>query len=214
MTRIPAAEELEALFREGKMERLGDGSRRVCYALPGGKLCVKSYRSEDELETMTMPDGSLVKHTLKPSVIREIRKARFDEKRNTSCQEFRYWKKLREKLPPEVFEVFPQTMECVLVPSRGWCVIEELLENEIVHCSREDKPLYMRACRHQGSSPRVCRAVWSLSDELYFDAEFHAGYKLGCGYYPSYAYYVSSKKSGCEIPESSLREAVGICAGC
>lgn len=129
MTDIPTAEELEILFREGKMERLGDGSRRVCYALPGGKLCVKSYRSEEELDTRMKADGSLETYALKASVIREIRKSRFDKKRNTSCQEYRYWKKLREKLPPEVFEVFPQTMECVFVPSRGWCVIEERVKN-------------------------------------------------------------------------------------
>lgn len=129
MTDIPTVEELEALFQEGKMECLGDGSRRVCYALPGGKFCVKSYRSEEELETHMRPDGSLVKHTLKSSVIKEIRKARFDEKLNTSCQEYRYWKQLKERLPADVFSIFPQTMECVLVPSRGWCVIEERIEN-------------------------------------------------------------------------------------
>lgn len=126
---FPTAEELEALFREGKMDRLGDGSRRVCYELPGGRFCVKSYRSEAELETRMKPDGSLEKYMLKASVIREIRKARFDEKRNTSCQEYRYWKELRRKLPEEVFSVFPQTLECMLVPSRGWCIIEETVRN-------------------------------------------------------------------------------------
>ena len=50
MAEFPTAEELEALFREGKMERIGMGSRRACYALPGGKLCVKCYRSEAEIE--------------------------------------------------------------------------------------------------------------------------------------------------------------------
>lgn len=129
MTEIPTAEELDFLFREGTMERLGDGSRRVCYALPGGKLCVKSYRSEEELETRMGPDGSLEKFRLKPSVAREIRSARFDEKRNTSCQEYRYWKKLRDSLPADVFAVFPQTMECLSVPTRGWCIVEERVTN-------------------------------------------------------------------------------------
>jgi lipopolysaccharide biosynthesis glycosyltransferase len=32
-------------------------------------------------------------------------------------------------LPDEIFSAFPQTLECVLVPSRGWCVVEERVEN-------------------------------------------------------------------------------------
>lgn len=129
MTDIPTVEELEFLFREGRLERLGDGSRRVCYSLPGGKLCVKSYRSDDELGTCVKRDGSLENRPQKPSVVREIRRARFDEKRNTSCQEYRYWKELQGLLPREIFAVFPQTMECVFVPSRGWCVVEERVRN-------------------------------------------------------------------------------------
>ena len=125
MTEIPTAEELEALFREGKMERLGMGSRRACYRIPGRKFCAKCYRSDDEIKEGKYNGG----RTLSSSVVREICKARFDGRRNTSCQEYRYWKKLREKLPPEVFAVFPQTMECVSVPSRGWCLIEEQVEN-------------------------------------------------------------------------------------
>ena len=125
MTDIPAAEELEALFREGKMERIGMGSRRVCFKIPGTKFCVKCYRSDDEIKEGKY-EGLVA---LAPSVVREITKARFDEKSNTSCQEYRYWKRLKERLPPEIFAVFPQKMECVLVPARGWCLVEERLEN-------------------------------------------------------------------------------------
>ena len=125
MAEFPTAEELEALFREGKMERIGMGSRRACYALPGGKLCVKCYRSEAEIEE-GLYKGS---KRLSSSVVREIKQARFDEKRNTCCQEYRYWQKLREKLPAEFFAAFPQTMECVLVSSRGWCILEERIIN-------------------------------------------------------------------------------------
>jgi hypothetical protein len=125
MIKIPTAEELEALFREGRMERLGMGSRRACYKIPNTKLCVKCYRSDDEIKEGKY-DGA---KALVASVVREITKARFDEKRNTSCQEYRYWKKLKGKLPSEVFAAFPQKMECVLVPARGWCLVEERLEN-------------------------------------------------------------------------------------
>lgn len=129
VTKVPTAEELEALFREGKMARIGDGSRRVCYALPGGKLCVKSYRSEDELDSRMRTDGSIERHPLKQSVIDEIRKSRFDEKRNTSCREYRYWMELKERIPSGLLAAFPKTMEMVCVPSRGWCLVEELIEN-------------------------------------------------------------------------------------
>jgi lipopolysaccharide biosynthesis glycosyltransferase len=101
------------------------GSRRTCYKIPGTKFCVKCYRSDDEINEGKY-EGSVA---LAPSVVREIIKARFNEKRNTSCQEYRYWKKLKETLPPEVFAAFPQKMECVLVPARGWCLVEERLEN-------------------------------------------------------------------------------------
>ena len=137
------AEELESLFRSGMLERIGMGSRRACYRIPGRKFCVKCYRSDDEIKEGKYNGG----RTLSSSVIREICKARFDEKRNTSCQEYRYWKKLREKLPPEVFAVFPQTMECVSVPLRGWCLIEERVEN------------------FDGSAPEDFRSAYLAADE-------------------------------------------------
>lgn len=137
------AEELESLFRSGMLERIGMGSRRACYRIPGRKFCAKCYRSDDEIKEGKYNGG----RTLSSSVVREICKARFDEKRNTSCQEYRYWKKLREKLPPEVFAVFPQTMECVSVPLRGWCLIEERVEN------------------FDGSAPEDFRSAYLAADE-------------------------------------------------
>lgn len=125
MKNLPRVEELESLFLEGKMVRLGMGSRRACYRIPDVDLCLKCYRSDDEIEEGLF-GGNL---ELSPSVVREIKSARSDERRNTSCQEYRYWKKLREKLPEELFSVFPQTMECIFVPSRGWCAAEELVKN-------------------------------------------------------------------------------------
>ena len=137
------AEELESLFRSGMLERIGMGSRRACYRIPGRKFCAKCYRSDDEIKEGKYNGG----RTLSSSVVREICKARFDEKRNTSCQEYRYWKKLREKLPPEIFAVFPQMVECVSVPSRGWCLIEERVEN------------------FDGSAPEDFRSAYLAADE-------------------------------------------------
>lgn len=122
------AEELDELFCAGALERIGMGSRRACYRLPCGKLCVKCYRSDAEILEGKYP-GCADTPQLSRSVLKEIQKFRFDEKRNTSCQEYRYWKKLRDRLHPDVFSVFPQTLECVLIPSRGWCIIEEIVQD-------------------------------------------------------------------------------------
>lgn len=122
------AEELDRLLRSGALERIGMGARRACYRLPCGRLCVKCYRSDEEILEGKYPECDDTT-PLSRSVVREIQKFRFDEKRNTSCQEYRYWKKLQDKLHPDVFSVFPQTLECVLVPSRGWCVVEEIVQD-------------------------------------------------------------------------------------
>ena len=137
------AEELDNFFRSGVLERLGMGTRRTCYKIPGTKFCVKCYRSNDEIKEGKYKEARV----LAPSVVREITKVRFDEKRNTSCQEYRYWKKLKEKLPSEIFAVFPQKMECVFVPLRGWCLVEEHLEN------------------FDGSEPEDFRTVYFAADD-------------------------------------------------
>ena len=123
---IPTAEQLDQLFKAGAMKRLGIGSRRVCYAIPGTELCVKCYRSEDEI--------ALGKHVgyepfkpLRASVVDEIRRHRNSDRGNTSCQEWRYLVKLRQRLPEELLSVFPETLERVLAPDRGWCLIESVI---------------------------------------------------------------------------------------
>jgi hypothetical protein len=121
-------EELDELFRSNALRRIGMGSRRACYQLPCGKLCVKSYRSDEEILEGKHPGRSNTPPLLR-SVVKEIQSFRFDEKRNTSCQEYRYWKNLKKKIPSALLEAFPETMEMVCVPSRGWCLVEELIEN-------------------------------------------------------------------------------------
>lgn len=138
------AENLDKLFSSNALERIGMGSRRACYRLPCGKLCIKCYRSDEEIGEGKY-DGA---KRLLPSVVREITRARFNEKRNTSCQEYRYWKILHEKLPKDVFATFPQIMECLLVPSRGWCLVEERLEN------------------FDGSEPEDFRSAYCAADDI------------------------------------------------
>ena len=126
--RVPTAEELDALFRAGTMKRLGIGVRRACYAIPGTDLCVKCYRSEDEI--------ALGKHVgyepfkpLRSSVISEIRRNRFSDRKNTSCQEWRYFRSTIKRAPKELAEAFPETIERLLVPVRGWCLVESIVRN-------------------------------------------------------------------------------------
>ena len=126
--KIPTEEELETLFASGGMKRLGIGSRRACHRLPDMGLCVKCYRSEAEIAEGKHP-GRLPFKPLAPTVVREIRKHRFSDKGNTSCQEWRCLEELRRRLPPELMSVFPETMIRVCVPGRGWCLVEEEVRN-------------------------------------------------------------------------------------
>lgn len=122
------AYQIDALLKNGSLERLGMGSRRACYRLPGSALCVKCYRSDEEIAEGKYP-GDKQYMPLSSSVVREIRRCRFDEKRNTCCQEYEYWRELRNRLPEHLARAFPETMEKMLLPSRGWCVVEELVAN-------------------------------------------------------------------------------------
>jgi hypothetical protein len=146
------------------MTRIGDGSRRVCYALPGGELCVKSYRSEEELLTRLRPDGTLENYPLKPSVVSEIRRARHDERRNTSCQEYRYYRALKDRLPPEAFAVFPERLEQIFVPSRGWSLVENIVRNADGSPVRKFAAEYVEA--DEGLRARLLAAFESLRESL------------------------------------------------
>ena len=121
-------EEIENQLKSGAAKRLGIGSRRACYALPGGRLCVKCYRSDAEIAEGKHP-GRLPFKPIAPAVAQEISRFRFDEKRNTCCQEYAYWKELKERLAPDDMAFLPSDMETMLLPSRGWCVVEALISN-------------------------------------------------------------------------------------
>ena len=119
------AEELDKLFRTDALERIGMGSRRACYRLPCGKLCVKCYRSDKEILEGKDP-GKSNSRPLAPAAAKEIKSFRLDERHNTCCQESRYW----EKLPESARHYFPSLMQMQCTSSRGWCVVEELIAND------------------------------------------------------------------------------------
>lgn len=107
--------ELETMLERDELAFLGAGSRRECHAIPGTSLCLKCYRDEASAPNAT--------------VAREIRRYRHDERRNACCREYRYWQKLKSALPPYVFAAFPGTMEQILLPNRGWAVMETSVQN-------------------------------------------------------------------------------------
>lgn len=123
-----SAEDLERLLADGALERIGMGTRRACYRLPDGLHCLKCYRSDAEIQEGKYPGFTPVR-PLASAAVREIRRCRFDERRNTCCQEYRYWLELRKRLPDDLMAVFPYEMEQVLLPSRGWALVEELVLN-------------------------------------------------------------------------------------
>ena len=122
-----AAEDIEALLKSGALTRLGMGTRRVCYALPGGMFCMKCYRSDDEISEAINFGGEI--KPLRSSVVREIRQNRFSDKRNTSCIEWRYHRELLATMPKELLEVFPERMERIYLPTYGWCLVETIIAN-------------------------------------------------------------------------------------
>ena len=119
--------QLEELFHSGKMKRLGMGARRACYDIPCSKLCVKCYRTESEIAEGQHPGGPF--RPLREAVVREIRRNRNSDTGNTSCQEWRYYKSLKLRLPAELMKAFPEMLERVFVPSRGWCLVESKVMN-------------------------------------------------------------------------------------
>lgn len=123
-----SAEELERLLANCALERIGMGTRRTCYRLPDGRHCLKCYRSDAEIAEGKHP-GQIPLKPLAAAVVREIRRCRFNDRRNTSCHEYRYWLELKKRLPADVMAVFPASMEKVLLPSRGWALVEELVVN-------------------------------------------------------------------------------------
>lgn len=107
-------EALEAALASDGLPLLGRGSRRECREIPGTGLCLKCYRNAAETSG---------------TVAREIRRCRHDARRNTCCQEYRYYCELRSRLPDYVFAAFPETLGQVYLPTRGWALVESVVRN-------------------------------------------------------------------------------------
>ena len=139
------------------MEFLGEGSRRSCHRIPGTCLCVKAYRSVDAAAQA----GS---HTVR----KEIERNRFSELHNTSCNEWFYYQELKARLPKPLLGVFPSVLERLCLPSRGWCLVEELIANADGSPSVPVEVEFRRRFRHDGKAflGNVMEEIKVLGDEL------------------------------------------------
>ena len=157
------AEELDELFNSNALERIGMGSRRSCYRLPCGKLCVKCYKSDLEILEGKDP-GTPNSRPLAPVAAKEIRRFRFNERTNTCCQEYRSWK----NLPKGIRKYFPATIEMRNTASRGWSLIEEFILNE------DGSPIVKFLPAWKNASDEEQRLLVSLLNELEATLAYHS----------------------------------------
>ena len=163
--------ELETMLERDELAFLGAGSRRECHAIPGTSLCLKCYRDETAAPNAT--------------VAREIRRYRHDQRRNACCREYRYWQKLKSALPPYVFAAFPDTMEQILLPNRGWAVVETRVQNaDGTPCERFS--LAYRAA-DDATKAKLLKEFWLLSGAFaayavrFYDTQNIVVQQLGSG---------------------------------
>lgn len=146
-------EDLAGWFSQG-MECIGEGSRRKVFRVPNQPYCVKFYRLPSEYTRKT-----------RFAVKFEIASSRYSDRFNISCQEWRYYRKLRSSLPPEVLAAFPETVERVRQPDRGWGLAENLLLNADGSPMRRVSA-EMRRTSDANLRSRLYRSLASLYDAL------------------------------------------------
>lgn len=145
-------------------QQIGSGIRRVCYALPDRSLCLKSYRTDADIEAFNSQRAAKGDPPLKQTVVKEIQRYRFSRARNTNAQEYDAWKKMRDSVPDAVMRVFPGTMELVCDVMRGWSVVEERVD------SFDGRPVKSIMYEVKRAFPelrvRLLEAIRRLRDEL------------------------------------------------
>jgi len=131
-------------LEDGSAKRIGIGQRRACYLLPGGETCLKVYRSDAEIDEGAHPERTQTR-PLRPSVVREIRSARYHGRRNTCCREYAYYQDSATRLPKRLLDVFPERVEQVFVPGRGYGLIESVVRDADGRPSRPFASVYAGA---------------------------------------------------------------------
>jgi hypothetical protein len=98
---------------------IGSGAVRSCYREPSGTTCVKFYTCQDRLHPKR-----------KISTRWRLLLTRHVYFLNINMQEWRYYQRLKKRLPSEVMKAFPEQMDRLYSPQYGWGVRESLLLND------------------------------------------------------------------------------------
>jgi hypothetical protein len=99
-------------------ELIGSGAVRSCYREPTGRTCVKFYTCQDKLHPKR-----------KNSTRWRLLLTRHLYLLNINMQEWRYYQRLKKRLPSEVMKAFPEQMDCLYSSRYGWGLRESLLLN-------------------------------------------------------------------------------------
>jgi hypothetical protein len=99
-------------------EYIGAGMIRTCYRVPGKMECVKFYRTTEAPQRKWKLDTYF-----------RIHLTRHLFWFNINMQEWRYYERLKKRLPADLMGVFPETMAPLYSPHYGWGVKEALLLN-------------------------------------------------------------------------------------
>lgn len=99
-------------------EYIGSGMIRACYRVPGKMECVKFYRTTEAPQRKWKLDTYW-----------RIHLTRHLFWFNINMQEWRYYERLKKRLPADLMGVFPETMTPLYSPLYGWGVKETLLLN-------------------------------------------------------------------------------------
>ena len=108
------------LLDECTFERVGlGGSRRNCYKLGDSGYCVKFYK----------PPEDCVPGKMKRSIVKDIRRRRFDKRLNSSALEVEYYWNHWRKMPSDVTEKLLPHVELVSHPQWGYGILETYYTN-------------------------------------------------------------------------------------
>lgn len=99
-------------------EYIGTGMIRSCYRVPGQLVCVKFYRTTEKAD-----------RDWKWDTYWRVRLTRHLFWTNINMQEWRYYERLKKRLPAALMAVFPDKIEPVYSSRLGWGLKETLLVN-------------------------------------------------------------------------------------
>jgi hypothetical protein len=136
-------------------ELIGEGTIRRCYRVPDQPHCLKFYAS---------CCGHDPSHPRSLKTRLRLRLTKHSFWANINMQEWRYYERLKKRLPVALMSAFPEHMEPLYSPRYGWGLCETLLLNDDGSYAR----LAAEEIARLAGSPeaeKVYRAVHDLFDQ-------------------------------------------------